>query len=571
MNARLRFVGGSAHTARPWLGVNAIDLAVGGLARVGELAPHDVEVEGLPFREVLSLTRIEGGRADNVVPDLVEATLNFRYAPHRTRPRPRPACASWPATTSRSSATRRRLRVAVDNPLLAASARAGGFPVTPKQAWTPVAQFAERGLDAVNFGPGAPRYAHTRDEQIEISALERSFEALRVFLDRLGSSVHVSPVLAAQTVYPFVRIEEAKRRKAAEGVRIFDFGMGDPREPTDPLIKAALTAALDEATGYPAAVGLPELREAIAAWARRRFDVELDPDARADPDVRLEGGDLPLRAGRARRGRRQGPRRPARARLPGLRARGALRGRRDRHVAAARGERLLPDLDAVDDETWSRTALVWVCYPNNPTGAVAPLEFYERLSEIALEHDVSSRSDEAYTELWFDDPPASALQVADRRNMVVFNTLSKRSSMTGYRCGFVAANEDVIEALRKFRPNVGTAPQVFVQRAAIAAWGDEEHVERNRALYGRKRDALRRPLRAQGDRPRRESRDDVPLGRDSRTTRRRSRSPSACSSTASSSRRVRTSGPRAKATSGSRSCRPRPSAPRRSAILEDVL
>jgi aspartate/methionine/tyrosine aminotransferase len=71
--------------------------------------------------------------------------------------------------------------------------------------------------------------------------------------------------------------------------------------------------------------------------------------------------------------------------------------------------------------------------------------------------------------------------------MVVFNTLSKRSSMTGYRCGFVAANEDVIEALRKFRPNVGTAPQVFVQRAAVAAWNDEEHVERNRALYGRKR------------------------------------------------------------------------------------
>ena len=96
-------------------------------------------------------------------------------------------------------------------------------------------------------------------------------------------------------------------------------------------------------------------------------------------------------------------------------------------------------------------------------------------------------SDEAYTELWFDEPPGSALQVEDRTNVVAFNTLSKRSSMTGYRCGFVAANEDVIESLRKFRPNVGTAPQVFVQRAAVAAWNDEEHVERNRALYARKR------------------------------------------------------------------------------------
>jgi acetylornithine aminotransferase len=77
--------------------------------------------------------------------------------------------------------------------------------------------------------------------------------------------------------------------------------------------------------------------------------------------------------------------------------------------------------------------------------------------------------------------------VPDRSNVVVFNTLSKRSSMTGYRCGFVAAAEPVIESLRKFRPNVGTAPQVFVQRAAIAAWGDEAHVERNRALYAHKR------------------------------------------------------------------------------------
>jgi acetylornithine aminotransferase len=147
----------------------------------------------------------------------------------------------------------------------------------------------------------------------------------------------------------------------------------------------------------------------------------------------------------------------------------------------------LPDLDAIDDDTWSRVALCWVCYPNNPTGAVAPLSFYERLAELAAEHDFLVCSDEAYSELWFDEPPASALQVPDRSNVVVFNTLSKRSSMTGYRCGFVAAAEPVIESLRKFRPNVGTAPQVFVQRAAIAAWGDEEHVEQNRALYARKR------------------------------------------------------------------------------------
>ena len=299
--------------------------------------------------------------------------------------------------------------------------------------------------------------------------------------------MHLSPVLAAQAVYPFVRIEEAKRRKAAEGVRIFDFGMGDPREPTDARIKAALAAALDEATGYPAAVGLPELRDAIAAWAKRRFGVALDPDRELIPtygskeaiflfaQVVLDpaaGKDLVLLP------------EPA---YP-VYERGALFAGAEVATLPLRADNgFLPDLDAIDDDTWSRTALLWVCYPNNPTGAVAPLAFYERLSELAREHDVLVCSDEAYTELWFDEPPASALQVANRRNMVVFNTLSKRSSMTGYRCGFVAANEDVIDAQRKFRPNVGTAPQVFVQRAAIAAWDDEEHVEQNRALYARKR------------------------------------------------------------------------------------
>jgi acetylornithine aminotransferase len=302
--------------------------------------------------------------------------------------------------------------------------------------------------------------------------------------------VHVSPVLAAQTTYPFVRIEDAKRRKAAQGVRIFDFGMGDPREPTDPLIKRALVGALDEATGYPAAAGLPELREAIAAWCERRFGVRLDPDRELIPtygskeaiflfaQVVLDaasGKDVVLLP------------EPA---YP-VYERGALFAGADVRTLPLRAEHgFLPDLDAVDDETWARAALLWICYPNNPTGAVAPAAFYERLTELSLEHDFLVCSDEAYSELWFDEPPSSALQVGNRTNAVVFNTLSKRSSMTGYRCGFVAADARVIEPLRKFRPSVGTAPQVFVQRAAIAAWGDEEHVERNRALYARKRALL---------------------------------------------------------------------------------
>src|SRR5262249_54093154 len=99
-------------------------------------------------------------------------------------------------------------------------------------------------------------------------------------------------------------------------------------------------------------------------------------------------------------------------------------------------------------------------------------------------------SDEAYTELWFDAPPVSALQLDDLTNVAVFNTLSKRSSMTGYRSGFVAGDPDLIAALRHFRPSIGTAPQEFVQRASVVAWNDEAHVARARAAYARKRELI---------------------------------------------------------------------------------
>jgi succinyldiaminopimelate transaminase len=299
--------------------------------------------------------------------------------------------------------------------------------------------------------------------------------------------VHVSPVLSAQTVYPFVRLEEAKRRKAAEGTRIFDFGMGDPREPADERIRRALADALDSTSGYPAAVGLPELRAAIADWCERRFGASLDPDRELIPTYGSKEAIFTFALAVVDE---RGPKDLVLVPEPGypVYERGALFARARVETFPLLAENgFLPDLDLLD---WERAAIIWLNYPNNPTGAVAPIEFYDRVAELAREHDVLVCSDEAYTELWFDEPPASALQARDRRNMVVFNTLSKRSSMTGYRSAFVAADESVVAALRKFRPTVGTAPQEFVQRASIVAWSEEEHVERNRALYARKRELL---------------------------------------------------------------------------------
>jgi succinyldiaminopimelate transaminase len=292
-----------------------------------------------------------------------------------------------------------------------------------------------------------------------------------------------SPILSGLKSYPFVRLTEAKRELLARGVEIVDFGIGEPREDTPPFIREALKAALTPQSTYPLAEGLPELRAAVAAWIARRFGPRLDPGTEVLPTLgskelifhlaQVVGGDFVA------------------VTTPGypVAERGAaFAGKQVLELPLLAERGFLPDLDAVD---WSRVGILWLNYPNNPTAATAPLELYEQAAAIAREHDVVVASDEAYSEIYFGDtPPASALQVADRRNVVALNTLSKRSSMPGYRSGFVAGDPEVIAALKRYRPNVGVAPQEFVQRAAIAAWENEAHVEDVRALYRAKRDVL---------------------------------------------------------------------------------
>jgi succinyl-diaminopimelate desuccinylase len=181
LNARVVFNGKSAHSARPWLGVNAIALALEGLRPVLESEPRDVDIEGLVFREVMSVTQLHAGIASNVIPARAEATINYRYAPDRT---PESAVARmhelYPEAEIFSHSG--PAHVALHSPLVDRLRAVGGFDVQPKQAWTNVADFAARGLDAVNLGPGATRYAHAVDERVEIAALERTYEALQRFL-----------------------------------------------------------------------------------------------------------------------------------------------------------------------------------------------------------------------------------------------------------------------------------------------------------------------------------------------------------------------------------------------------
>ncbi len=183
IQARVTFHGESAHSARPWTGVNAIHELVRGLEQLVRLEPLDVELDGLLYREVVSAVRVQGGIASNVIPAEASVELNYRYAPGRSREEAEARLRELvPHGQIEVLSNSPSAPPALGNPLARRLIELGGLDVAPKQAWTPVAQFAEQGIDAVNFGPGATAYAHKRDEQIPVANLQRCFDTLQAFL-----------------------------------------------------------------------------------------------------------------------------------------------------------------------------------------------------------------------------------------------------------------------------------------------------------------------------------------------------------------------------------------------------
>jgi succinyl-diaminopimelate desuccinylase len=183
IQARVTFHGESAHSARPWTGVNAIHELVRGLESLVRLEPLDVELDGLVYREVVSAVRVEGGIASNVIPAAASVELNFRYAPGRSRAEAEQRLRDLvPHGELEILSNSPSAPPALGNPL-AQKLRELVPDVAPKQAWTPVAQFAEQGIDAINYGPGATAYAHKVDEQIPVASLEQCYATLRSFLD----------------------------------------------------------------------------------------------------------------------------------------------------------------------------------------------------------------------------------------------------------------------------------------------------------------------------------------------------------------------------------------------------
>jgi succinyl-diaminopimelate desuccinylase len=189
LTATVTVTGEAAHTARPWLGRNAIHAAIEALAPFADLPEKDVTIDGLTYREVASVTTIAGGTATNVVPDRVTATVNLRYAPTQSREeaeRRLRELLGHPSAEVEVVGNAPPGAVPSGNPLVDRLRIAGDLAVTPKQAWTPVAELGLAGIDAVNFGPGDPEYAHRDDEQVDVASLERSYGVLHAFLEGRG-------------------------------------------------------------------------------------------------------------------------------------------------------------------------------------------------------------------------------------------------------------------------------------------------------------------------------------------------------------------------------------------------
>ena len=298
----------------------------------------------------------------------------------------------------------------------------------------------------------------------------------------------LNPVLESLGAYPLVRLEERRAELEEEGVKLFDFGAGDPREPTDEGIRRALIEGVPEVSRYPSAQGTKALREAFVGYMNRRFGVELDPGTEVLPasgskEAVFHAPLAFLHPSHERRGVAYG--------TPGYPV-------YERGTVFAGGETLPIELKKEDgfllpvrEIDPGRTRAVWINYPHNPTGATASLQYLEELAAFCHEHDILLFSDECYNDVYSGEAPPSILEVTKNRTLA-FVSLSKRSGMTGYRSAMMAGDPELIAALKKMRPSIGAASPGFVYEAATAAWRDDAHVDARNRVFAEKRELFAR-------------------------------------------------------------------------------
>ena len=300
--------------------------------------------------------------------------------------------------------------------------------------------------------------------------------------------------------YLFVEISRKIAEKRAQSIDVISFAVGDPDVPTPGhVIDSLVEAARDPANHrYPETEGLPELRRAIAGWYERRFDLSFDPDREVLPLIGskegvghvalcfIDPGDVALVPDPA---------------YPVYAVSVMFAGGKVHDLPLREENGFLPDLEAVPAEVARRAKMLWLNYPNNPTAAVADLDFFERAVAFARRHDMAVLHDMAYSEVAFDGyRPVSFLQAPGARDVgIEFHSLSKSYNMTGWRIGIAVGNAGMIDALMRVKSNLDSGVPQAIQRMAIAALrGPQDCIAEHNALYQRRRDRLVPALREIG-------------------------------------------------------------------------
>lgn len=303
----------------------------------------------------------------------------------------------------------------------------------------------------------------------------------------------MNPDLDRLQSYPFEKLTRLfAGATPPPGLARVDLSIGEPKHPVAGFIRQAMIQAIDGISRYPTTRGEAALRRAIVHWLEQRFALpagELHPDHHVLPVNGTREALFSIAGAVVDRGQPDGLVLMPNPFYQIYEGAALMAGATPFFVDATAENGFLPDYASLPEEVLARTQLLYLCSPGNPTGAVHSLESLIDLVHLAQRHDFVIVSDECYSEIWYDRPPpgileaAQAAGVAGFRHCLAFQSLSKRSNMPGARSGFVAGDAEVLERYFKLRTYTGCATPPFVQAAAIAAWGDEDHVAENRRLY----------------------------------------------------------------------------------------
>jgi len=292
--------------------------------------------------------------------------------------------------------------------------------------------------------------------------------------------------------YLFVEITKKIAEKKAKDKDVISFAIGDPDIPTPPhIIDKLCQAAQDPANHrYPESEGLPELRQAIAEWYQKRFGASLDPDKEVLPLIGakegiahialcfIDPGDIALVPDPA---------------YPVYSIGTMLADGKPYYLPLSEKNNFLPDLNSIPEDIVKRAKLLWISYPNNPTGAVADLDFFNRTVQFAHQHDLAVCHDGPYSEVAFDGYQAVSFMQADgaKEVGVEFHSLSKSYNMTGWRIGMVVGNAAMVNALKTVKSNMDSGIPQAIQYAAIEALrGSQDCIQEHNAIYQRRRDLV---------------------------------------------------------------------------------